>query len=222
VLEELFEGDQRRQRARKSELRQATIPLAFCSSEFVASSRARSLFFSDLAFPPNAPLCAASRHPDDSCQHGRPWARLTSLTHARTAAKIVGSLRQELRRHDWIKPRKNSGQKIVPHRSSNAQAMLRARLRDIWEWRRGRQADRLEAYGCRPQTIRIAARYPCASDAPGLWVARFCVWGARVTISAMCGSFTQNLSWAEIPRLADLTGQPRNLAPRFNSAPTTP
>jgi putative SOS response-associated peptidase YedK len=38
----------------------------------------------------------------------------------------------------------------------------------------------------------------------------------------MCGRFTQNLSWAEIHRLADLIGQPRNLAPRFNIAPTTP
>jgi len=38
----------------------------------------------------------------------------------------------------------------------------------------------------------------------------------------MCGRFTQNLSWAEIHRLADLVGQPRNLAPRFNIAPTTP
>jgi putative SOS response-associated peptidase YedK len=38
----------------------------------------------------------------------------------------------------------------------------------------------------------------------------------------MCGRFTQNLSWAEIHRLADLIGQPRNFAPRFNIAPTTP
>jgi hypothetical protein len=38
----------------------------------------------------------------------------------------------------------------------------------------------------------------------------------------MCGRFTQNLPWPEIHRLADLTGQPRNLAPRFNIAPTTP
>ncbi len=47
---------------------------------------------------------------------------------------------------------------------------------------------------------------------------------ARVTVSAMCGRFTQNLylSWAEIHRLAGLIGQPRNLAPRFNIAPTTP
>jgi putative SOS response-associated peptidase YedK len=37
----------------------------------------------------------------------------------------------------------------------------------------------------------------------------------------MCGRFTQNLSWAEIRRLADLIGPPRNLAPRFNIAPTT-
>ena len=45
---------------------------------------------------------------------------------------------------------------------------------------------------------------------------------ARVTIFAMCGRFTQNLSWAEIHRLAGLIGQPRNLAPRSNIAPTTP
>ena len=44
----------------------------------------------------------------------------------------------------------------------------------------------------------------------------------RVTILAMCGRFTQNLSWAEIHRLAGLIGQPRNLAPRYNIAPTTP
>ena len=37
----------------------------------------------------------------------------------------------------------------------------------------------------------------------------------------MCGRFTQHLSWAEIHYLADLIGQPRNLAPRFNIAPTT-
>ncbi len=36
----------------------------------------------------------------------------------------------------------------------------------------------------------------------------------------MCGRFTQHLSWAEICRLADLVGQPRNLAPRYNIAPT--
>ncbi len=36
----------------------------------------------------------------------------------------------------------------------------------------------------------------------------------------MCGRFTQHLSWAEIRRLADLVGQPRNLAPHFNLAPT--
>lgn len=38
----------------------------------------------------------------------------------------------------------------------------------------------------------------------------------------MCGRFTQNLSWAELHRLAGLIGQPRNLLPRFNIAPTTP
>jgi putative SOS response-associated peptidase YedK len=37
----------------------------------------------------------------------------------------------------------------------------------------------------------------------------------------MCGRFTQHLSWAEIHYLADLIGQPRNLAPRYNIAPTT-
>lgn len=38
----------------------------------------------------------------------------------------------------------------------------------------------------------------------------------------MCGRFTQHLSWAELQRLADLIGQPRNLAPRYNVSPTTP
>jgi putative SOS response-associated peptidase YedK len=37
----------------------------------------------------------------------------------------------------------------------------------------------------------------------------------------MCGRFTQHLSWEEIHRLADLIGQPRNLQPRYNVAPTT-
>ena len=37
----------------------------------------------------------------------------------------------------------------------------------------------------------------------------------------MCGRFTQCLSWDEIHRLADLIGQPRNLRPRYNIAPTT-
>ena len=37
----------------------------------------------------------------------------------------------------------------------------------------------------------------------------------------MCGRFTQHLSWEEIHRLADLIGRPRNLAPRYNIAPTT-
>ena len=37
----------------------------------------------------------------------------------------------------------------------------------------------------------------------------------------MCGRFTQHLSWEELHRLADLIGQPRNLAPRYNIAPTT-
>ncbi len=36
----------------------------------------------------------------------------------------------------------------------------------------------------------------------------------------MCGRFTQNLSWAELHRLADLVGLPENMAPRFNIAPT--
>jgi putative SOS response-associated peptidase YedK len=38
---------------------------------------------------------------------------------------------------------------------------------------------------------------------------------------AMCGRFTQHLSWEALHRLADLIGQPRNLAPRYNIAPTT-
>ncbi len=37
----------------------------------------------------------------------------------------------------------------------------------------------------------------------------------------MCGRFTQRLSWEELHRLADLIGQPRNLAPRYSIAPTT-
>ncbi|TLG77894.1 SOS response-associated peptidase [Methylocystis sp. B8] len=37
----------------------------------------------------------------------------------------------------------------------------------------------------------------------------------------MCGRFTQHLSWEELHRLADLIGQPRNLAPRYNIAPMT-
>ena len=37
----------------------------------------------------------------------------------------------------------------------------------------------------------------------------------------MCGRFTQHLSWEELHRLADLIGQPRNLAPRYNITPTT-
>ena len=36
----------------------------------------------------------------------------------------------------------------------------------------------------------------------------------------MRGRFTQHLSWEELQRLADLIGQPRNLAPRFNVATT--
>jgi putative SOS response-associated peptidase YedK len=38
----------------------------------------------------------------------------------------------------------------------------------------------------------------------------------------MCGRFTQNLSWAELHRLAGLIGEARNLQPRYNIAPTTP
>lgn len=38
----------------------------------------------------------------------------------------------------------------------------------------------------------------------------------------MCGRFTQNLSWAALRRHAGLMGEPRNLLPRFNIAPTTP
>lgn len=41
-------------------------------------------------------------------------------------------------------------------------------------------------------------------------------------LARMCGRFTQDLSWEELCRLADLVGQPRNLAPRYNIAPTTP
>ncbi len=37
----------------------------------------------------------------------------------------------------------------------------------------------------------------------------------------MCGRFTQHLSWEELHRLAGLIGQPPNLAPRYNIAPTT-
>jgi hypothetical protein len=37
----------------------------------------------------------------------------------------------------------------------------------------------------------------------------------------VCGRFTQNLSWAELHRLADLIGQPRKLQPRYNIVPTT-
>jgi putative SOS response-associated peptidase YedK len=37
----------------------------------------------------------------------------------------------------------------------------------------------------------------------------------------MCGRFTQHLSWEELHRLADLIGQPRDLAPRYNIALTT-
>ena len=36
----------------------------------------------------------------------------------------------------------------------------------------------------------------------------------------MCGRFTQQLSWAELHRLAVLIGQPRNLPPRYNISPT--
>ncbi len=42
-----------------------------------------------------------------------------------------------------------------------------------------------------------------------------------VVVAIMCGRFTQQLSWAELHRLADLIGHPRNLAPRYNIAPTT-
>ncbi|AZG78743.1 SOS response-associated peptidase [Methylocystis rosea] len=37
----------------------------------------------------------------------------------------------------------------------------------------------------------------------------------------MCCRFTQRLSWEELHRLADLIGRPRNLAPRYNIAPTS-
>ena len=36
----------------------------------------------------------------------------------------------------------------------------------------------------------------------------------------MCGRFTQALSWEELRRLAELIGQPRNLAPHYNLAPS--
>lgn len=42
-----------------------------------------------------------------------------------------------------------------------------------------------------------------------------------MNFATMCGRFTQHLSWEELHRLADLIGQPRNLAPRYNIAPTT-
>jgi hypothetical protein len=37
----------------------------------------------------------------------------------------------------------------------------------------------------------------------------------------MCGPLTQHFSWGELHRLADLVEQLRNLAPRYNIAPTT-
>ncbi|MFY9628163.1 MAG: SOS response-associated peptidase [Methylocystis sp.] len=37
----------------------------------------------------------------------------------------------------------------------------------------------------------------------------------------MCGRFSQNYSWTEIQRLANLIGEPRNLRPRYNIAPTS-
>jgi hypothetical protein len=40
-------------------------------------------------------------------------------------------------------------------------------------------------------------------------------------VIAMRGRFMRHLSWEELQRLADLIGQPRNLAPRYNIAPTT-
>jgi putative SOS response-associated peptidase YedK len=70
----------------------------------------------------------------------------------------------------------------------------------------------------------LQAPWRCQPAIAG-WMDRrlaFAFGRVRVTISALCGRFTQNLSWAEIHRLADLIGQPRNLAPRFNIAPTTP
>jgi putative SOS response-associated peptidase YedK len=44
---------------------------------------------------------------------------------------------------------------------------------------------------------------------------------AKATTIAMCGRFSQNLSWDALRRLADLVGQPRNLRTRYNIAPTT-
>jgi putative SOS response-associated peptidase YedK len=37
----------------------------------------------------------------------------------------------------------------------------------------------------------------------------------------MCGRFTQNYSWQEVRDFLDLFGEPRNLRPRYNVAPTT-
>jgi putative SOS response-associated peptidase YedK len=37
----------------------------------------------------------------------------------------------------------------------------------------------------------------------------------------MCGRFTQHYTWAEVRDFLDLWGEPRNLRPRYNVAPTT-
>ncbi|PWB89910.1 DUF159 family protein [Methylocystis sp. MitZ-2018] len=40
-------------------------------------------------------------------------------------------------------------------------------------------------------------------------------------LRAQCATLHLHLSWEELHRLADLIGQPRNLQPRYNIAPTT-
>jgi putative SOS response-associated peptidase YedK len=37
----------------------------------------------------------------------------------------------------------------------------------------------------------------------------------------MCGRFTQHYSWSDVAEFLDLKGDPRNLQPRYNVAPTT-
>ncbi len=80
------------------------------------------------------------------------------------------------------------------------------------------QIFREKALGDRHQ----AARQPQRSRDGISRIASARIGEQTVYAPAMCGRFTQNLSWAEIHRLAGLIGQPRNLAPRFNIAPTTP
>jgi putative SOS response-associated peptidase YedK len=40
-------------------------------------------------------------------------------------------------------------------------------------------------------------------------------------VHGMCGRFSQNYTWSELAELYALTQPPRNLAPRYNIAPTT-